>query len=525
MDPWFSDTGAFFASWFQFPENAHFVEEALNDVTDICISHNHADHFDTETLRRALESNPDLRLHIPKYPTQWFLRRVHHFLPEFCARVFEHEPFQWITIASDVSCYFVPEESPAEFDSAIICKTNNHSLINLNDSRLGFEQLERIRQVTGDVTFLALQGSGASEYPVTYTYPEQDMRTRCIKKRVDKFDHCLRVIDFLQPERLLFFAGPPVFLDDSLRRFNDTTLASVFPDQLDIIRHIARKRPKIAERTLFLLPGEEFDDKFLWSRTDLESKRLAPYTQKKEYIESYREQRKEKCTLDWGDSLEEEILLAYFNKMATLSRRMSEQIGCDVSFIVQGRASAQTFTVDFKAGCARPGLSQNPMYTMTIPASSLKAVLDEEATWDDILLSLRINIDERAPGYVPHLKVLLRYMDREVFHLVEQYEEQFAATDTETPMMEVDLGDEIVLIQRYCPHAGNDLKFNGRINEDGTITCLAHRLCFDIRTGKCIDAQKYQLKVGARNASSTQDSSSEVLSTGSTTELKGTQCE
>lgn len=79
MDPWFSRSGAFFGSWFQFPENTPFLDEALEGVTDICVSHNHADHFDPSFLRYAFASNPSIQLHIPKYVTQWFLRRVHHF--------------------------------------------------------------------------------------------------------------------------------------------------------------------------------------------------------------------------------------------------------------------------------------------------------------------------------------------------------------------------------------------------------------------------------------------------------------
>ena len=54
MDPWFSRHGAFFGSWFQFPKNTPLLDEALDGVTDICVSRNHADHFDPETLQYAL---------------------------------------------------------------------------------------------------------------------------------------------------------------------------------------------------------------------------------------------------------------------------------------------------------------------------------------------------------------------------------------------------------------------------------------------------------------------------------------
>jgi UDP-MurNAc hydroxylase len=495
MDPWFSRHGAFFGSWFQFPENTPLLDEALDHVTDICISHNHADHFDPETLRYAFSSNPSLKLHIPKYSTGWFLRRVHHFLPDLGQRVVEHDPFERFTVASDVSCFFVPEESPGEIDSAIICCADGKTLVNLNDSRLNFEQLIQIRAVAEGVDFLALQGSGASEYPITYTYSDKDMRSRCLRKRRDKLNHCTTFIGLLEPERILFFAGPPAFLDESLERFNERGPASVFPDQLDIVREIERDRPAFAARTLFLLPGDEFDDKYLWKETDLKSKRLLPYTQKSGYLDSYRKQRRDTCTLDWGDPIGDELLLRYFNEMATCSAYMSEKIGGEVSFIVKGRSSSQAFTVDFVTSSARKGISHNSLYAITAPAAALRAVLERTATWDDILLSLRVAFDEKAANYIPHLKPLLRYMDTEVFVLLERYERQLEDPEAESSFMEVRLGDDVFHIQRFCPHAGNDLQHNGRVNEDGTITCLAHRLCFDIKTGECVNAKGYRLKV------------------------------
>ncbi|MGH9990069.1 MAG: MBL fold metallo-hydrolase, partial [Nitrososphaera sp.] len=69
MDPWFSRHGAFFGSWFQFPENTPLLEEALEGVNDICVSHNHFDHFDPLVLLSGLAKNPALKLHIARFQT------------------------------------------------------------------------------------------------------------------------------------------------------------------------------------------------------------------------------------------------------------------------------------------------------------------------------------------------------------------------------------------------------------------------------------------------------------------------
>lgn len=392
------------------------------------------------------------------------------------------------------SCFFVPEDSPSEVDSVIVCMTDGKVTVNLNDARPNSEQLARIQEITGPIDLVTLQASGASEYPITYAYPDKEMRSHCIKKRRDKLDHCQKVLDILEPRRVLFFAGPPVFLDKALASFNERHPASVFPDQLDIVRHMAKQRPDIAERTLFLLPGEECHDRYLWTKTDMSAERLYPYTHKSDYIESYRNRRKDICTPDWGQPIPVDTLLQYFEYMANLSPYMSAKIGTEVTFTIKSETDEQTFAVDFVSRMVRTGASSRASMAITVPAAALQAVIEGDATWDDVLLSARVVFDE-SEQYIAHFKTLLRYMDPETCAALEQYEKQFSVPTEDVPLMQVTLDGQTYYIQRYCPHAGNDLKRAGRVNDDGTITCLAHRLCFDIKTGKCLNAKNYRLTV------------------------------
>ena len=55
IDPWLSENGAFFGSWFQWPINHHLKNQLLekleqNQNNYLYISHEHQDHFDKETL-------------------------------------------------------------------------------------------------------------------------------------------------------------------------------------------------------------------------------------------------------------------------------------------------------------------------------------------------------------------------------------------------------------------------------------------------------------------------------------------
>jgi UDP-MurNAc hydroxylase len=501
MDPWFSRHGAFFGSWFQFPENTGLSDEAIDGVTDICISHNHADHFDPTLLLKALAQNPSLTIHIPAYQTKWFARLASRLLPA-CERkrITEHPAYQEFPIGtSELRAFFVPEESPGEVDSAIVCYDSSSNVVNLNDARLTTGQLARIRKILKNVDYVCLQGSGASEYPICYTYGTDDMDTRCLQKRRDKLDDCKRTIDILRARRVLFFAGPPVFLDDTLDMFNDQSDKSVFPDQLDILREIEHSRADITAKSLFILPGEKFDDAYLWTNVDFESERLFPYTRKRQYIEAYRERREELDSFDLGEPPDDATLIAYFEKMPALSAYISACIGGEITFIIKGATAETAITVDFSTGTTRKGTIADPLYTLTVPASCLAAVIAGRATWDDIFLSLRMRFDERTDRFVPHYKTLLRYMDSELFQKIEQYEKRDNINDDELEMMEVELYGKKVWIQRFCPHAGADLLNNGRVNADGTITCLSHRLRFDLRTGQCVNGRTYKLRVRSQS--------------------------
>ena len=106
-----------------------------------------------------------------------------------------------------------------------------------------------------------------------------------------------------------------------------------------------------------------------------------------------------------------------------------------------------------------------------------------------------MTFDERTDAFVAHFKPLLRYMDAELFRELEHYERRL---DGEEETIDVMFGGETFRVQRRCPHAGTDLEYHGRVNDDGTITCLAHRFRFDLRSGECKNARGYRLKVEPR---------------------------
>jgi UDP-MurNAc hydroxylase len=493
FDPWFSRSGAFFSGWFQFPENLPLLDAALEDVVGICVSHNHADHFDAELLRGALAARPALRVHLARFATPWFVERARRLLAPHADRVVEHEPWEEFEASPGVRVFFVPEESPAQIDAAMVVVGASSTLVNLNDARLTSAQLARIRARVGAPDVLALQASGASEYPMNYLYPPEAMAERGAEKRRLKLEHARAIIAELAPHRIFFFAGPPVFLDESLARFNTTGPASVFPDQLDILDHFREHAPDVASRALCVLPGEELCDERLWTRTDRREARLDPYTHKADYLAAYALRRADLTSHDRGELPSDSDILEHLSHLATVSPWAAEKIGGALVFEIVGRSAKASFTVDFATRTARRGGCATPLYVLTAPAASVAAVIAGEATWDDVFLSLRMTFDERTDRFVAHFKTLLKYPDPAVMNAVEAHESR--AAGSEVAMITVRSGDGEHCIQRLCPHAGADLSVHGQIDGDATITCLAHRFRFDLRTGACLNARGYSLRV------------------------------
>ena len=492
-DPWFSSSGAFFGSWHPYPRNDAFSESARDGVSDLLVSHNHEDHFDRSWLAEALAENPQRSLHIARFATPWFARRARAQLGAQ-APIVEHEAWEPFGVG-DLEVFFIPEESPAQVDSAIVVRSSEGTLINLNDSRLTPDQLERARsEAQGPVT-LALQASGASEYPLNYDYAPEDMLARCREKRRLKFEHCERVIDAIAPDRLLFFAGPPAFLAPELRAFNDLgDQDSVFPDQAAVLDEVVRRRPDLRSKLWFLLPGESFGEEQRFDRLDRDAERFSPYRDKAAHIASYAADRDQ--PFDLGPLPDDAAMEAHFLSMATLHPYFGNKISGCIDFRVEGREASRSFGVDFSRTALVDASSDDALYRISIPASCLAAIIAGEQTWDDAFLSLRMRFEERSDRFVAHFKTLLKYMDAELCGAVEGYERALAGDGETVEMMEIEVGGTRRRVQRRCPHAGADLSRHGELDEAaGTITCMAHRFCFDVKTGRCDNAEGYRLVI------------------------------
>src|SRR5206468_10190786 len=125
----------------------------------------------------------------------------------------------------------------------------------------------------------------------------------------------------------------------------------------------------------------------------------------------------------------------------------------------------------------------DPDYELLMSARVLRAVLDGEAGWEEALLSMRVNLHRDPDLFDSRLMGLLRYGNEPVQTLQMSREIDCAET----------IERDGVRMQRFCPHAGEDLKHATVCG--GVIECPRHHWKWDARTGECLEGGTLKLRV------------------------------
>lgn len=482
-DPWFSPEGAFQASWFQYPDNSFLVDDDLLSPTAIFISHEHMDHVDPWFLSRVPEEIP---VYIPKYASRMLPNKV---LSGRSRRVIELDQWEFEEVVPGVKLMFVSEESPMNHDSVMVVTADGKSLLNMNDARLSAAQIRGVKNaVGGTLDVLALQGAGASWFPMCYEYPPERMTDLAIQKRLAKLRYVARMVQAAKPVACLPFAGPPCFLDKELRKHNSQLgPEGIFPDQIQVVEWLATQG---IDSELFLT-GD------IW---DTQSQRRQATTDKSlfedpGYINRYAEKRSEEIETVRGRHPEPDYDLwpafeEYFGTVLRMSKYFNERIDMRVGFDLIGPGGGR-WAVDFREGEQGVFSSLGDcQYLYQFETRWLPAILDGRVPWEDFFLSLRFHAWRHPDVYNDHLLGLLKFAQREPLKAVEDYE---TAPDRDETI-EIHVGDATYRIQRFCPHAGQDLRETAELLPGGIIRCLGHHYEFDLATGRCVNGQAKPLR-------------------------------
>ena len=167
---------------------------------------------------------------------------------------------------------------------------------------------------------------------------------------------------------------------------------------------------------------------------------------------------------------------------------MSGKIGIVFQFNVTGDHAFSLF-VDFtKEEPEFLDAHPNPNYVFTVDAKYLHQVLTGKIYFDDFVLTMKFKLWRNPDQYNWPMFSLLRFgFSRAVMKIIED-----AALRVESETVIVESDGKTYEIQRYCPHAGKDLKCASIAG--GKITCARHGWTFDLDTGNCLSGGNMLLK-------------------------------
>ena len=194
IDPWFSTSGAFSSSWFQYPKNHHLKNSILDLISKkknifIFISHEHQDHYDKDFLSCL---PPNVKIIIPKYCDKNFNNQI---IKDF-SFVVELENNEKYSLDNEISILLFIKDIGINHDASILVKTKNFVFFNQNDCKI-FDQLYK---VTETIDFYSVQFSGANWHPSNFNFSENKKKKISSEKVNSKFANVLNALNSLKPK-------------------------------------------------------------------------------------------------------------------------------------------------------------------------------------------------------------------------------------------------------------------------------------------------------------------------------------
>jgi UDP-MurNAc hydroxylase len=479
IDPWLTTEGAFQASWFQWPDNSHLLDH-LPPPDAVAISHEHLDHVDSWWLGQLPMSTP---VYVPRYLLGVLRQKV---AASGLTRIREMDAWQEVEVLPGLKLLFVPERSPMNHDAAMVLQSGDQVIVSLNDARLCPLQIREIRSRVGRVDLLTLQGSGASWYPMAYHYPDQQKKILSFRKRMAKFGYLAQAARAADACRIIPFAGPPAFLDTELFHLNKEMDEGIFPDPEQVTNWMRQQGFCNVE---FLNPGDQIDLDTGKLRRDAHWKDFF-YSDRERHLASYasRRQRQIETVKARYPTPEENlwpVFRAYFEDLLTYSEYFNERIGMKVGFQIMGPGGG-TWSVDFRNLTRGVYCNVDEIaYCYRFQSRWLAPLLRRSIRWEDFMLSCRVQLWRDPDLYNDHLLGLLKFADRPSLAAVEEWEKSSRGNEK----IKVRSGARVFEIQRFCPHAGQDLLEAGEILAGDILRCNGHHYEFDLNSGVCINGK------------------------------------
>jgi UDP-MurNAc hydroxylase len=484
-DPWLSPSGAFDASWFQFPRNHHLaalVQEKLADGSKsryLYLSHEHKDHFDKSFLD-SIQCR-DFTVILPHFNRKALAEAMAGYQ---CRDLILADHQAEVPIrGGSVKLYL--DDSELNRDSAMLLKADGESFLNLNDCRIT-DALPVIRREEGAIDVLAMQFSGANWHPVCYDYPPQRYAAVSKKKVMAKFNAVAQAIKTISPTFYLPSAGPPCFLDPMLLDINFQP-TNIFPQAWSLARYLECRFPAATTAWPQLMPEDVLDvSAGTVHAVGAERVDEAGF---RGYVESY--------AAEYAGFFRARQQLYGSWEPAELLRRLAEDLRGKLDALeLYDRISSNLYFgfTDAPGTMLRVNfpdrdiatfreISESSYYQIQAPSWEVARVLDGRISWEDFAHTFRIRLSREPDVYQTAISAFLR-LDPEDLN---RFCAKILSIESRQERILKEANGSRYVVDRFCPHQGGDLLY-GWVEEDRYLTCPRHGWRFDLeKEGTCPD--------------------------------------
>lgn len=456
-DPWFSNSGAFFGSWFQYPKNHHLEEKVLNllgtkNNSFIFISHEHQDHYDPNFLKRIPANTTII---IPKYADKNFRDDI----LDLGQNLIELSDFEKKSLDDSMQIHLIISDIGINHDSAIFIKTEDFTFLNQNDCKV----FDRLSELEESVDFYSVQFSGATWHPSCFVFSEKRKKHISKQKVENKFNNVLSGINQLNPKFFLPAAGPAIFpfLETGLSMGED----NIFVHQKELKDFLTSKG---FNDSLFLKPGDYLNSTL---------REPIPVPNEKD-INTYKN-----GIVDVWSSLPDELNLKFLHNSINerlLNIKNIEIKNCPMlifnfggEFDKEDHTNNKKIFIDLNNKTILDEFNYSTNYEEIISTEKYFNLMCSEG-WQDVYLSLRAKVVRRPDIFNNDLNIF-------IFSDSGNIEENYLRSRN-IPKERIDIKNEngeTFEINRFCPHQGADL-CNAKITSDNMLVCPRHAWKFDL---------------------------------------------
>lgn len=469
IDPWFYP--AFLRSWFPYPDNRALLTEIESETFDyLYVSHAHQDHYDERVLRTLDRS---IQVIAPNYRSKTMVRRFRSLGFNNIIALDHKQSYQ---LGPSLVATMYLDTSHKE-DSGLLLEVDGARILDLNDCNTPMSELP------SEVDVLAAQFSGAMWYPNCYDYPAELMHEKVVAVRRYFMDTLHRKVRLTGARAYVPSAGPPCFLDPTLEHYNDRQ-NTIFPHWEDVADDFAKSCPDV--QVLRIYPGDSVHVEGGRFRVE-----PAPDRRYREDLSAYRARRKDEwCEFYAGPEkpIAQQEVDAYFSSLQRRNKHLLRDFLKDIRLASGGcewRVRLGPLAEQFVIDGEQP---YDPEYEFVMSPRILRQIIEGKTGWEEALLSMRVNLHRDPDVFDLKLMSLLRY-GNEPAQTLQLMREQAVRTTIERDGLRM---------QRYCPHAGEDLSFATICN--GIIECPRHHWRWDARTGECLSGGTLRLRVEVLDA-------------------------